>query len=54
MVKLLLLPHKFAHQPYNYYTLQEIEKHKTGVTSSGITFLPKFHKRPLISSNVKI
>jgi hypothetical protein len=54
MAALLLLPHKLAHQPHYYFTSQEIEKHNTGVTSSGIAFLAKVFKRPLIGSKVKI
>jgi len=54
MVKLLLWPHKLAYQPYYYYTSQEIGKLNTGVTSSGITLLTKFHKRPLFGSKFKI
>jgi len=54
MVKLLLQPRKLAYQPYYYYTSEETEKLKTGMISSGITFLTKFHKRPLFGSKVKI
>jgi len=54
MVKLLLQPHKLVYHPYYYYTSEETEKLKTGVISSGITFLTKFHKRPLFGSKVKI
>jgi hypothetical protein len=37
-----ILPQKFIHLPYQYYQLQEIEKHDFRVVPNGIMSIPNF------------